>query len=285
MDKMVGGESMEAVKGSGISFRYEWDGSAPFVLDGLSIAIEKGQFVAILGPNGCGKSTLAKHLNALLPLQSGSLTVAGLDVREEKQVWELRRLCGMVFQNPENQFVSSVVEEDVAFGLENYDTPPNEIPGRVSRALEQVGMTGFEKRSPHLLSGGQKQRIALAGVLAMEPELIVFDEATAMLDPVGREEILECMKILAQRGKTVIMITHYVEEAVEADRVILMNRGTILADGKPQEVLTSRELLEQCGLSVPMPVQLYDDLAKLGIRLGHCPLTKEELVEELCQLN
>ncbi|MBQ8640047.1 MAG: energy-coupling factor transporter ATPase [Lachnospiraceae bacterium] len=276
---------MEAVKGSGISFRYEWDGSAPFVLDGLSIAIEKGQFVAILGPNGCGKSTLAKHLNALLPLQSGSLTVAGLDVREEKQVWELRRLCGMVFQNPENQFVSSVVEEDVAFGLENYDTPPNEIPGRVSRALEQVGMTGFEKRSPHLLSGGQKQRIALAGVLAMEPELIVFDEATAMLDPVGREEILECMKILAQRGKTVIMITHYVEEAVEADRVILMNRGTILADGKPQEVLTSRELLEQCGLSVPMPVQLYDDLAKLGIRLGHCPLTKEELVEELCQLN
>ena len=285
MDKMVGGESMEAVKGSGISFRYEWDGSAPFVLDGLSIAIEKGQFVAILGPNGCGKSTLAKHLNALLPLQSGSLTVAGLDVREEKQVWELRRLCGMVFQNPENQFVSSVVEEDVAFGLENYDTPPNEIPGRVSRALEQVGMTGFEKRSPHLLSGGQKQRIALAGVLAMEPELIVFDEATAMLDPVGREEILECMKILAQRGKTVIMITHYVEEAVEADRVILMNRGTILADGKPQEVLTSRELLEQCGLSVPMPVQLYDDMAKLGIRLGHCPLTKEELVEELCQLN
>lgn len=275
---------MEAVDGSGIFYSYEGEGSGSFALKDVSLHIKEGAFAAVLGHNGCGKTTLAKQLDALLPLQTGELHVAGIDVRKEKDIRELRRLCGMVFQNPDSQFVSALIEEDVAFGLENYDVPEEEIPERVKAALAAVGMEGFETRSPHELSGGQKQRIALAGVLAVEPELIVFDEATSMLDPEGRKELLAHMKQLGAAGKTVVMITHYVEEAVLADTVFLMREGKVLAAGTAREILTDRALLSQAGLLPPFPVQLYYDLKESGICLGRCPLTKEELVEELCRL-
>ena len=274
---------IEAVKGRGIYFCYEEEGSA-FGLEHIDIEIQKGAFVAILGHNGCGKSTLVKHFNGLLPLQQGELTVFGMNAAEEKNIPKLRRSCGMVFQNPDNQFVSSIVKEDIAFGLENYDTPVWEIPDRVNAALALVGMENFAERSPHTLSGGQKQRIALAGVLAMEPEMIVFDEATSMLDAQGRKDILEAMKTMHRLGKTIIMITHYVEEAVHADRVLLLNQGQIIGDGTPQDILTRRELLQQARLVPPLPVRMYEDLAKRGIVLDTCPLTEEALVEELCRL-
>lgn len=274
---------MEAVKGETITYRYDMD--QPPALEEVSLTIKKGELTVILGQNGCGKSTLVKHLNGLLPLQQGELTVAGMDLKDEKSIWELRRRCGMVFQNPDNQFVSSLVEEDIAFGLENYDTPLEEIPERIAAALALVGMEGYEKRSPHTLSGGQKQRAALAGVLVMEPDIIVFDEATAMLDPEGRQEIQDCMERLRKLGKTVIAITHYVEEAVFADQVLLMKEGRVLAFGPPREILTCRERMEKAGLCPPLPVRLYYDLQDSGIRLGRCPLTNQELVEELCRLN
>lgn len=274
---------MEAVKGIGIYFCYEEEDSA-FVLDNIDLQIQKGELVAILGHNGCGKSTLVKHFNGLVPLQQGELEVFGMDAAEEQHIPQLRRSCGMVFQNPDNQFVSSIIKEDIAFGLENYDTPVGEIPGRVEAALALTGMEGFAERSPHTLSGGQKQRIALAGVLALEPEMIVFDEATSMLDAGGRREVLEIMEKLHRLGKTIVMITHSVEEAVHADRVLLMDQGRIIGDGMPQEILTCSELLQQAQLIPPLPVRLYEDLKQRGIVLGSCPLTKEALVEELCRL-
>ena len=266
-----------------LSFTYE--GSARPSLDDVSLHIRPGEFVAILGHNGCGKSTLAKHLNALLPLQSGKLTVAGIDVSRESEIWKLRQKVGMVFQNPDNQFVSTIVSEDVAFGLENYALSEAEIPQKVSEALAAVGMAGFEKRSTHMLSGGQKQRIALAGVLAMDPEILVFDEVTSMLDPSGRQEVLDTIWRLHRRHhRTVVMITHYVEEAVAADRVYLLHHGKITAEGTPREILTVPALLYAAGLTPPVPVRLYHDLAERGIQLPECPLTNEELVEELCRL-
>lgn len=234
---------MEAVKGDGITYRYDVGGRP--ALEEVAITIEQGELAAILGCNGCGKSTLVKHLNALLTLQQGKLVVSEINVKEEKNIWELRRRCGMVFQNPDNQFVSSLVEEDIAFGLENYDTPIDKIPQKVHDALGLVGMCGFEKRAPHTLSGGQKQRVALAGVLAMEPDIVVFDEATSMLDPIGRGEVLKSMKELKRLGKTVIAITHYVEEAVLADKVFLMNQGRVLACGTAREILTDRRLMRE----------------------------------------
>ena len=266
------------IEGKNITFSYEYDGGAP-VLNGVSIEVAEGELVAILGHNGCGKSTLVKHFDGLLPLQKGELTVAGMDVRERACLYELRRACGMVFQNPDNQFVSSVVEEDVAFGLENYLTPPEQIPGKVRAALKAVGMEGYEKHAPHRLSGGQKQRVALAGVLAMEPRILVFDEATAMLDPEGRRELLERIQTLHREGRTIVMISHYVEEAVFADRIYLIHNGEILASGTPREMLTDRELMARTGLIPPMPVRLYYDLLAEGVRLDHCPLTEQELVE------
>lgn len=275
---------MQAVTGKQISFTYEYDGVSNPVLEDISIEIEAGEFIAVLGANGCGKSTLVRLLNGLLPLEKGELKVWNLDVRQESQLWELRRMCGMVFQNPDNQFVSSIVEEDVAFGLRNYDTPEEEIPERVSRALSLVGMQEYERYSPHMLSGGQKQRVAMAGVLAMEPEILIFDEATSMLDPQGRREVLACLKRLHEMGKTIVMITHYVEEALGADRIFLMKKGRLLRSGSPREILTDRELLTEAGLTAPLAVRIYDDLKDSGILLGRCPLTNEELVEELCRL-
>lgn len=272
------------IEGKNIGFSYGYDGADTPVLRNVSLYVAAGELVAVLGCNGCGKSTLVRHFNALLPLQQGSLQVAGLDVSDLSQVWHLRRRCGMVFQNPDNQFVFPVVEQDIAFGPENYKVPQEEIAQRVKEALRLVGMEGFEKRSPHTLSGGQRQRIALAGVLVMEPEVLVFDEATAMLDPQGRQGVLALINRLHGMGRTVVMITHYVEEAVAADRVLLMGGGEILASGTPREILTDRAKMRCAGLLPPMPVRLYEDLKCAGIVLRHCPLTEEELVEELCQL-
>ena len=272
------------IKAENLIFSYDCDGGKSRSLDEACITVRVGEFVAVLGHNGCGKSTLVKHFNALLEVQKGELTVAGLDAKSEANVWKLRRKVGMVFQNPDNQFVSSVVAEDVAFGLENYGADSSEIPERVSAALALVGMAGFEKRSPHMLSGGQKQRVALAGVLAMDPDILVFDEATSMLDPDGRREVLSVIdRLHTEQGKTIVMITHYVEEAVFADRVYLMHDGRMLADGTPREMLTDLELLRRTGLTPPLPVRMYHDLKAAGFELPYCPLTNEELAEELCR--
>ena len=264
---------------------YEYEGSQNRSLDGISLNIHEGELVAVLGKNGCGKTTFVKHINALLEVQGGELTVAGLDARSAVNIWQIRKECGMVFQDPNNQFVSSVVEEDIAFGLENYDTPVGEIPEKVARALSIVGMAGSEKKSPHMLSGGQKQRIAIAGVLAIDPDIIVFDEATAMLDPEGRREVLATIRRLHdEEHKTIIMISHYVEEAVFADRVVLFRNGKLLAEGAPREILTEPELMHSTGLTPPLAVRVYYDLKAAGVTLSTCPLTNEELVEALCPL-
>ena len=265
---------------------YEYEDSQNRSLDGISLNIHAGELVAVLGRNGCGKTTFVKHINALLEVQGGELTVAGLDARSAVNTWKIRKNCGMVFQDPNNQFVSSVVEEDIAFGLENYDTPVDEISEKVARALAIVGMSGSEKKSPHMLSGGQKQRIAIAGVLAIEPDIIIFDEATAMLDPEGRQEVLSTIrKLHDEEHKTIIMITHYVEEAVIADRIVLFRDGKVLADDTPRKVLTDTKLLGSTGLTSPLAVSAYYDLKAAGVTLPTCPLTNEELVEALCQLS
>lgn len=273
------------IKAENLVFSYDYAGSKHRSLDGASITVREGELVAVLGHNGCGKSTLVKHLNALLEVQKGELTVAGLDAKCEANVWKLRRKVGMVFQNPDNQFVSSIVEEDVAFGLENYGVSFDEIPEKVSEALKSVGMEGFEKRSPHMLSGGQKQRVALAGVLSINPDILVFDEATSMLDPDGRRDVLAAIKKLHdEQHKTIVMITHYIDEAVFADHVYLMHDGQMLADGTPQEMLTDLDLLAKTGLTPPLPVRMYYDLKDNGIELPFCPLTNDELAEEICRL-
>lgn len=270
------------IEGREICFSYAYSGSAD-ILKNINISLKKGEHVAILGCNGSGKSTLVKHLNALLKLQHGTLRVAHIDVSDEKQIWKLRRMCGMVFQNPNNQFVSSVIADDIAFGLENYEVPREEIPAKVAYALKLAELEGYGKRAPNTLSGGQKQRAALAGVLALEPEMIILDEATAMLDPAGRKEVINIVKKLHRAGRTIITITHYVEEAVTADRVLLMKDGKILADGTAEDILTDCALLEAAGLLPPMPVRVYYDLQKQGICLNKCPLTDEELCEEICR--
>ena len=272
------------IQAENLTFSYDYAGAPSHALDSVSLSVKPGELVAILGHNGCGKSTFAKHLNALLPLQDGTLTVAGLDAADPESQYELRRKVGMVFQNPDNQFVSTIIEEDVAFGLRNYDTPEELIETKVKEALHTVGMDGCEQRSPLSLSGGQKQRIALAGVLAMDPEILVFDEATSMLDPIGSKEVLAMIERLHQRGKTIVMITHNVEETLGADRVVLMRNGKILADGTPRQILSDMDLLKQTKLKPPMPVQLYYELKAHGIELENCPLSNAELTEALLRL-
>lgn len=278
------------IKGSRLGFSYFWDGESIPVFEQANIELEEGEWTAILGCNGCGKSTLVRLMNGLLPLQNGNLFVNGINAGNPANKWELCRVCGMVFQNPDNQFVSSVLEEDIAFGLENAQVPEQEVTSKVKAALELVGLEGYEKRSPSSLSGGQKQRAALAGVLALNPEILIFDEATSMLDPKGRREVLAEMKKLRDCGKTVVMITHDVEEAVLADQMILMgcpngqkNPNTVLAQGSVREILTDSRLLIQVGIVPPMAVRMYEDLKLAGIELNRCPLTKEELAEALCR--
>lgn len=277
--------AMKAVEAQNLTFSYASPDSKSKSLSDVSLKIEKGEFVAVLGANGSGKTTLARHFNALLPVQSGKLVVAALDASDQSKVWEIRKNCSMVFQNPDNQFVSSLVEEDVAFAPRNFGVSEEEIPERVKTALDTVGLSGFEKRSSHMLSGGQKQRVAIAGVLSCNPDIIIFDEATSMLDPDGRWEVLNVMKKLHNIGHTIVMISHYVEEALYADRIILMKNGTMIADDHPRRVLTDLSMLYEAGLEPPVAVKVYNALKEKGVTLSKCPLTNEELVGELCSLN
>ena len=269
-----------------LSFSYEHQESLNLALNDINLKVHKGEFIALLGANGSGKSTLARQINALLPMQKGNLKVIGLDASDPNNLRDIRRACGMVFQNPDNQFVSSLVEEDIAFGLQNYDFPQEEIASRVAEVLEIVGLTGFEQRNPSFLSGGQKQRSAIAGVLAVDPDILILDEATSMLDSEGRREVLETVQRLhREHHKTVLMITHYVEEALLADRVCLLSAGKIIADGTPREILTQPKLLDQTQLTAPFAVRLFFALADKGLHLPEIPLTTNDIVRQICQSN
>ena len=253
-------------------------------INDISLEIERGSFVAVIGKNGSGKSTLAKNLNGLLIPTSGDVLVDGYNTKDDDHIWDIRQTAGMVFQNPDNQLVSSIVEDDVAFGPENLGIDPKEIRERVDKALEDVNMGQFKKKAPHLLSGGQKQRIAIAGVVAMKPKCIIFDEPTAMLDPKGRKEIMKIIHELHDEGITVILITHFMEEAVQAERVIIMHSGDILLDGKPEEVFEKEELIKSVNLEVPLIVEIGARLRKKGIDVPKNIITEEKMVEFLCQL-
>ena len=258
------------------------EGVAPIVLDGVNLAIEEGSFVAVLGHNGSGKSTLAKHMNGILLPTGGAVYVDGMDTTQEQLLLEIRRTVGMVFQNPDNQIVANVVEEDVAFAPENLGVPPEEIRRRVDDALKAVGMYQFREHAPHLLSGGQKQRIAIAGVIAMAPRCIVLDEPTAMLDPIGRADVLRTIKQLnRERGVTVVLITHHMDEAAQADRLVVMAKGKVIADGTPKEVFRDVEGLKAVGLTVPDTTQLLWELRQAGLDVPLDALSDEECAQAL----
>ena len=260
------------------------DGNEVRALDGVSLEIKQGEFVAVIGANGSGKSTLARHLNALLLPTDGTVLVDGMDTEDESKMWDIRQKVGMVFQNPDNQIVAAIVEEDVAFGPENIGVPGPEIPQRVADSLAAVGMTEYAKHAPHLLSGGQKQRVAIAGVLAMQPQCVVLDEPTAMLDPQGRREVLDTVERLNhETGMTVILITHHMDEAARADRVIAMSEGRIVADGAPQAVFAQEPLLRSVGLDVPQTEQLLLELKRRGIDIPTDALTPEACAQLLRQ--
>ena len=257
----------------------------PPALRGVSVTIEKGSFTVVLGHNGSGKSTFAKHLNAVLLPCGGAVYVEGMDTRDERMLLEIRRRTGMVFQNPDNQIVANVVEEDVAFGPENLGVPTAEIRRRVDDALAAVGMEQFARHAPHLLSGGQKQRIAIAGILAMEPECIVLDEATAMLDPAGRREVIDTVRRLnRERGITVVLITHHMAEAESADRVIVMNDGQVAMDGAPHDVFAQVDRLHELGLAAPDTVELLHLLREAGIDVPLTGLTVDECADTICRV-
>ena len=260
------------------------DESQPMrAIENLSLNIERGSFTAIIGKNGSGKSTLAKNLNGLLLPTEGVIYVDGYDTRDDENIWNVRQTAGMVFQNPDNQLVSAIVEDDVAFGPENLGIAPEEIRRRVDKALEDVNMGKFKKKAPHLLSGGQKQRIAIAGVVAMKPKCIIFDEPTAMLDPKGRAEIMSIIDELHAEGITVILITHFMDEAVRADRIIIMHEGHVLLDGTPQQVFEQEELIRSVNLDVPLMVEMGAKLRKAGIDVPRDIITEEKMVEFICQ--
>ena len=256
-------------------------------LDKVSLDVKKGDFIAVLGHNGSGKSTLAKHINAILEPTEGSLWVDGFDTTDEKNIWDIRQRAGMVFQNPDNQIIASVVEEDVGYGPENIGVPTDEIWQRVEESLKAVGMLKYREHSPNKLSGGQKQRVAIAGVMAMQPECIVLDEPTAMLDPVGRKEVLEAVHALnREKGVTIILITHYMEEVVEADHVYVMDSGKVVMQGTPRSIFSQVERLKEYRLDVPQITLLAYELKKAGLDIPDGILTREELteaLEKLCQ--
>lgn len=278
--------STDIIQTKDLRFSYTTEeGVAPIILDEVNLNIETGSFVAVLGHNGSGKSTLAKHLNAILLPTGGKVYVDGIDTVDEERLLDIRRTVGMVFQNPDNQIVANVVEEDVAFAPENLGLPSQEIRERVDLALKLVGMSEFMTHAPHLLSGGQKQRIAIAGVIAMRPRCIVLDEPTAMLDPVGRKEVMATIKDLNKRaGVTVVLITHHMDEAAQADRLIVMSKGKVVADGTPKEVFCRVEELRAIGLTVPEPVSLMWELRSAGLDVPLDVLTDEECALALQQL-
>lgn len=253
-------------------------------VDGVDLDVERGEFIAILGHNGSGKSTLAKHINAILTPTEGTMWVGGMDTREEKDIWNIRQTAGMVFQNPDNQIIGSVVEEDVGFGPENLGVPSLEIWDRVQESLQAVGMLEYRHHSPNRLSGGQKQRVAIAGVVAMHPKCIVLDEPTAMLDPSGRKEVIRTVRALNEVEEvTVILITHYMEEVVWADKVIVMDDGKIVMQGTPREIFSRVDELKKYSLDVPQVTLLAHELKEKGVPLSDGILTIDELVDELCQ--
>ena len=254
-------------------------------LDGLTAQVERGEFVAVLGANGCGKSTLAKHFNAILLPEQGEVFVEQYNTKEEEHLYDIRQRVGMVFQNPDNQIVATVVEEDVAFALENLGVPPDEMRGRVDEAMEMAGIYKHREKAPHKLSGGQKQRVAIAGVIAMRPDCLVMDESTAMLDPIGREKVMRTVKKLNDEyGITVVMITHYMEEAVQADRVIVMSRGRIELEGTPQEVFRDSARIRALKLDVPQAKELCDLLREAGVDLPPDIISADECAGALAAL-
>ncbi len=261
------------------------EGNIKLAIDGVNITINKGEFVVVLGHNGSGKSTFAKHINALLIPTEGKISVSGYDTSKEENIWNVRSKAGMVFQNPDNQIVATIVEEDVAFGPENLGVEPKEIRRRVDESLKRVNMYDYKKHGPHLLSGGQKQRVAIAGILAMMPECIVLDEPTAMLDPSGRKEVINTiMDLNKNNGVTIVYITHFMEEAVAADKIYVMDSGKVIVEGKPREVFQNVEIMKNLGLDVPQMTELAYELNKSGVNIKSDILTIDEMVRELCQL-
>lgn len=281
---------MGIIEGSGLVYEYRKygeDGEVAAVtraVDGVSLDVKRGDFVAILGHNGSGKSTLAKHINAILTPDEGTLYVDEMDTSEEKNLWDVRQSAGMVFQNPDNQIIGTVVEEDVGFGPENMGISTEEIWERVEESLKCVGMWAYRKKSPNKLSGGQKQRVAIAGVVAMHPKCIVLDEPTAMLDPTGRKEVIRTVRALNQvEDVTVLLITHYMEEVIYADKVLVMDEGKVVMQGTPREIFSQVEQLQKYRLDVPQVTLLAHELKKAGLPVPDGVLTVDELVEELCR--
>lgn len=268
-----------------LSFAYDSEDPGKKALENVSLTIKEGEFVGIVGHNGSGKSTLAKMFNGLLIPTEGDVIVMGMNTKDDNSLIDIRRTVGMVFQNPDNQMVATIVEEDVAFGVENLGVEQAKIRGVVEDALRAVDMLDFKGQKPHQLSGGQKQRIAIAGIIAMKPKCIVFDESTAMLDPIGRSEVLSQMhRLNKEDGVTIIFITHYMEELINADRIIIMNDGEYYKEGTPVEIFSDTDELKKLRLNVPETVELADGLRKAGMKISHNVLTREELVEAICQL-
>ena len=273
---------MKAVEIKNLSFKYEEETS--FVINNLSLTVEKGEFLCVLGENGSGKSTLARLINGLLPCTDGEIKVLGVSTKDKANLYEVRKNVGMVFQNPDNQMVATIVEDDIAFGPENLGVPPAEIGERIDFALKATDMEAFRYHQGQRLSGGQKQRIAIAGALAVKPQILILDESTAMLDPKGRREVLSVVKKLNEEGITVIAITHYMDEAVMADRVIIMHRGEIVKQGTPREIFSLGSELSAYGLEVPRAVYIKNELKKAGLPISDNVLTENELSLELCKL-
>ncbi|WP_368489070.1 energy-coupling factor transporter ATPase [Clostridium sp. BJN0013] len=270
-----------------VSYKYEDadKGNSKLAVDHVTFEVKKGEFLVILGRNGSGKSTIAKHMNALLIPTGGKVYVENFDTCDEKNIWNIRNKAGMVFQNPDNQIVATIVEEDVAFGPENLGVLPEEIRLRVDDCLKRVNMQEYKRYAPHLLSGGQKQRVAIAGVLAMRPDCIIFDESTAMLDPSGRREVMNTIKeINGKYNMTVILITHYMEEAVEANRIIVMDEGKIIMEGTPRNIFSQVGKMKDIGLDVPQMTELAYELRANGVNIRSDILTIDEMVSELCRL-
>ena len=266
-----------------VKFRYDPE-QPRYAVDGVSMEIRRGEFVAVLGANGCGKSTLAKHFNAILLPETGTVLVEDMDTRSEEHLYDVRQKVGMVFQNPDNQIVATIVEEDVAFAPENLGVPPAEIRTRIDEAMKLAGIYEKREAAPYKLSGGQKQRVAIAGVIAMRPDCLVLDEATAMLDPHGRAQVMRTIRQLREAGITIVSITHYMEEAAQADRVLVMSRGRIVMEGTPEQVFSQTQRLHSYPLDGPQAAELRDELAKVGIELPKEVITPEACAEELYKL-
>ena len=273
------------IKCKDVFFKYDSEENSNLVLNGVSVEIIEGEFLAILGHNGSGKSTIAKHMNALLIPTQGTVEVEDLNTSLKENMWEVRKKVGMVFQNPDNQLVATIVEEDVAFGPENLGIPSDEIRKRVDEALKIVDMDEYKRHAPHMLSGGQKQRVAIAGVLAMKTKCIVLDEPTAMLDPNGRKEVINTLKYLKKNfGITIVLITHFMDETTDADRIIVMDQGNVVMQGKPREVFSNVATMKSLGLDVPNMTELAYRLSKSGVNIRTDILTLDEMVNEICRL-